>query len=62
MREHISTYALEPVNRALETQRLSLRGADRALRLAWTLADLAGETSPGREETLQGIALRTRLI
>ncbi|WP_055426632.1 YifB family Mg chelatase-like AAA ATPase [Bifidobacterium aesculapii] len=62
MRANISAHALEPINRALESQRLSLRGADRAMRLAWTLADLAGRGSPSREETLQGIALRTRLI
>ncbi|MBT1181877.1 YifB family Mg chelatase-like AAA ATPase [Bifidobacterium sp. CP2] len=62
MRANMSAKALEPVNRALETERLSLRGADRAMRLAWTLADLAGMDSPGREETGQGIALRTKLI
>ncbi|NEG54723.1 YifB family Mg chelatase-like AAA ATPase [Bifidobacterium platyrrhinorum] len=62
LRDHISPYSLEPINRALERQRLSLRGADRAMRLAWTLADLNGEVSPGREEIDQGIALRSRLI
>ena len=61
MREHLSRKALEPVNEALETQRLSLRGADRAMRLAWTLADLKGLSSPGRDEVTQGIALRTHL-
>ena len=61
MRDHMSRYSLEPINRALESQRLSLRGADRAMRLSWTLADLRGIPSPGREETSQGIALRTRL-
>ena len=34
----------------LASERLSLRGADRAMRLAWTLSDLAGKTSPGPEE------------
>lgn len=61
MREHLSRKALEPVNEALETQRLSLRGADRAMRLAWTLADLKGLSSPGRDEVTQGIALRTHV-
>ena len=41
--------------------RLCLRGADRAMRLAWTLSDLAGKTSPGPEEMMQGISMRTRL-
>ncbi|MCH9275064.1 YifB family Mg chelatase-like AAA ATPase [Bifidobacterium amazonense] len=58
---HTSTKALELVNRALESRRLSLRGADRAMRLAWTLADLSGRTSPGCEEMNQGIMLRTRV-
>lgn len=61
LREHLSASALAPINQALETHRLSLRGADRAMRLAWTLADLAGATSPGRDEINQGIALRTHL-
>ena len=61
MREHLSHKALEPVSRALESQRLSLRGADRAMRLAWTLADLKGLTSPGHDEISQGIALRTHV-
>ncbi len=61
LREHMSASTLEPINHALETHRLSLRGADRAMRLAWTLADLAGVTSPGRDEINQGIALRTHL-
>ena len=45
----------------LASERLSLRGADRAMRLAWTLSDLAGKTSPGPEEMMQGISMRTRL-
>lgn len=53
--------AIELVNRALASERLSLRGADRAMRLAWTLSDLAGKTSPGPEEMMQGISMRTRL-
>lgn len=61
LREHMSAKALEPINHALETHRLSLRGADRAMRLAWTLADLSGSTSPGRDAINQGIALRTHL-
>ena len=61
LRSHTPRQALALVNRALESQRLSLRGADRAMRLAWTLADLAGKLSPGRDEMAQGIMLRTRL-
>ncbi|MDN6025961.1 MAG: ATP-binding protein, partial [Bifidobacterium mongoliense] len=60
LREHTSPKALALINHALERHRLSLRGADRAMRLAWTLADLAGRNSPGVEEMTQGISLRTR--
>lgn len=61
LHRHTSGKAIAVVNHALETNRLSLRGADRALRLAWTLADLAGRTSPGVDEMNQGIMLRTRI-
>ena len=53
--------ALDVVNKALDDDTLSLRGADRALRLSWTLADLNGADRPGREETLQSIMLKARL-
>lgn len=49
------------VDKALESERLSLRGADRTLRLAWTLADLGGRTVPTADDTAAGIMLRTRL-
>lgn len=61
LRTNTSTKAIELVNHALASERLSLRGADRAMRLAWTLADLSGKTSPGPEEMMQGISMRTKL-
>lgn len=48
------------VDRALDTGVLSLRGADRVLRVAWTLADLAGLDRPGSTEVGQALLLRTR--
>ncbi len=39
---------------------LSPRGVDRVLRLAWTLADLAGLVAPTHVEVEEGYALRTR--
>nr|WP_157270599.1 YifB family Mg chelatase-like AAA ATPase [Paraoerskovia marina] len=48
------------VDRAVERGTLSLRGADRATRIAWTLADLAGREAPGRDEIGEALALRTR--
>ena len=60
LRGNTPASALAPVEKAVYDQRLSLRGADRALRLAWTLADLVGRSSPTMEDVMQGIALRTR--
>ena len=51
---------LTDLDRALERGTLTLRGADRVLRVAWTLADLAGRGSPGAAEIGQALALRTR--
>ncbi|KFI91207.1 Mg chelatase subunit ChlI [Bifidobacterium saguini DSM 23967] len=56
-----SLKAMELVNAALSNHQLTLRGADRAMRLAWTLADLDGRTSPTEQDVHQGIELRTRM-
>jgi magnesium chelatase family protein len=39
--------ALAPLERAMDLGRISARGADRVIRLSWTLADLAGIDRPG---------------
>jgi magnesium chelatase family protein len=49
---------LQIVEDAVGRGRLSPRGVDKVLRVAWTLADLAGRDRPGREEV--GIALAMR--
>jgi magnesium chelatase family protein len=41
-----------------EDGRLSARGLDRVLRVCWTLADLAGRSSPGRAEMETALRLR----
>jgi magnesium chelatase family protein len=51
---------LTDVDTALDRGTLSLRGADRVLRLAWTVADLAGRDAPTRSDVGAGLALRTR--
>ncbi|RMI12755.1 YifB family Mg chelatase-like AAA ATPase [Cellulomonas triticagri] len=51
---------LAEVDTAVEQGRLTLRGADRALRLAWTVADLAGRDAPTRPDVDAGVALRSR--
>ena len=48
------------LDRALDRGTLSLRGVDRVLRVAWTLADLAGRTAPRRSDVALALLLRTR--
>ncbi|MEP6853710.1 MAG: YifB family Mg chelatase-like AAA ATPase [bacterium] len=54
-----SRAALVDVEAAIDSGRLSARGYDRVLRLAWTVADLTGVTVPGPGEV--GEALYYRL-
>ncbi|GAB3451860.1 YifB family Mg chelatase-like AAA ATPase [Streptomonospora sediminis] len=44
---------------ALERGEISARGLDRALRISWTLADLADRPEPGTEDTAYAYALWT---
>ncbi|QUR66931.1 YifB family Mg chelatase-like AAA ATPase [Mycobacterium spongiae] len=50
--------AMAPLRAALERGLLSIRGLDRTLRVAWTLADLAGRASPGVEEVSAALSFR----
>jgi len=50
------------VEAALDRGLLSARGVDRVLRVAWTLADLAGVPSPGRAELDEAMGMRLRGI
>ena len=51
--------ALDPVERALDRGLLSARGYDRVLRLAWTVADLAGHVVPDRADVGEALFYRT---
>ncbi|MGM7665638.1 YifB family Mg chelatase-like AAA ATPase [Microbacterium sp. A93] len=51
-----------PLDRALERGQLTLRGYDRVLRLAWTMADLTGVDVPGRDELGRALFLKRGLI
>jgi magnesium chelatase family protein len=42
--------ALAPLERAMDLGQVSARGADRIIRMSWTLADLAGTDRPGLAE------------
>jgi magnesium chelatase family protein len=50
--------ALAAVTRALELGQLSARGFDRVLRVAWSVADLAGHDRPGRDDVDEALGLR----
>jgi magnesium chelatase family protein len=54
----LSNAAMEPLQRALDGGLLSIRGLDRTLRVAWSLADLAGRTSPGTDEVAAALSFR----
>ena len=49
---------MEPLKTALDRGVLSIRGVDRTLRVAWTLADLAGRTSPGLDDVKTALSFR----
>lgn len=49
-----------PAERALERGVLSARGFDRVLRIAWTLADLAGHTGPDGGDVAEAVGMRSR--
>lgn len=51
--------ALKRLDLEIELGGLSARGCDRVLKLAWTLADLAGLNSPGLAEVSEAVGLRT---
>ena len=50
--------SLRLAERALERGALSVRGFDRVLRVAWTLADLAGLMVPGSDEVAEALGMR----
>jgi magnesium chelatase family protein len=49
--------ALKSLDRAMELGQASARGADKIVRVAWSVADLAGKQRPGAEEVDFAIAL-----
>ena len=53
-----SAAAMEPLRIALDRGLLSIRGMDRTLRVAWTLCDIAGRTSPGLDEVTAALSFR----
>lgn len=60
LRSATSASAMRPAYAAVDKGTLTARGLDRVLRVAWTIADLAGLKEPRQEEVLRAMALRTR--
>ncbi|MES9516715.1 YifB family Mg chelatase-like AAA ATPase [Rhodococcus erythropolis] len=56
----LSRAALAPVERALRKGVITARGADRALRVAWSVADLAGEAMPGPDQVVTALDFRDK--
>ncbi|WP_072802149.1 YifB family Mg chelatase-like AAA ATPase [Rhodococcoides yunnanense] len=56
----LSRDAVRPIERALRNGSLTARGADRALRVSWTLSDLAGTSMPGIDEVGAALDFRDR--
>ncbi|HLM06615.1 MAG TPA: YifB family Mg chelatase-like AAA ATPase [Blastococcus sp.] len=54
--------SLRLAERALERGALSVRGFDRVVRVAWTLADLAGRTVPGSDEIAEALGMRLQRV
>ncbi|MGI5269729.1 YifB family Mg chelatase-like AAA ATPase [Nonomuraea sp. CA-218870] len=52
-----SDAAMRPMTSCLDSGSLSARGLDRVVRVAWTLADLAGKPRPDENDTSAALAL-----
>jgi len=50
--------ATADLDRALDRGLLTLRGYDRVLRVAWTMADVAGRSGPGRDDLTSALLFR----
>ncbi|QBJ98030.1 ATP-binding protein [Rhodococcus sp. ABRD24] len=57
-RFRLSRLALGPLERSLRRGQITARGADRALRVAWTLADLGGMDAPGADQVTTALGFR----
>lgn len=54
----LGSSAASVLSRALDSGMLSARGADRVVRVAWTVADLAGHASPEPADVMTALHLR----
>lgn len=60
MRQHsgIARTYIDRIDQGVDRGILSMRGADRVLRLMWTLADLAERSTPNDTDLAQALQLR----
>ncbi|MDF9815951.1 putative ATPase with chaperone activity [Streptomyces sp. SPB162] len=58
-RWQVGPAGLREAERDMERGLLTARGLDRVLRVAWTIADLAGAERPGPPEMAEALQLRT---
>jgi len=54
--------SLRLAERALEQGALSVRGLDRVLRVAWTVADLAGHSVPTADDIAEALGMRLQRV
>lgn len=57
-RFRLGSEAMAPLRTALDRGVLSIRGVDRSLRVAWTLADLAGRNAPVLDDVSLALSFR----
>jgi len=58
----VARSSLALAERALERGSLSVRGFDRVLRVAWTIADLAGRSVPGGDDVAEALGMRLQRV
>ncbi|MDR1853231.1 MAG: YifB family Mg chelatase-like AAA ATPase [Propionibacteriaceae bacterium] len=58
LRKELPLPDVDVIEQAVRMGRLSARGADKVLRLAWTVADLSGQDVPGEDELNIALAMR----
>jgi magnesium chelatase family protein len=60
LRRHfrLNDITMAPLKSSLDRGIISIRGVDRSLRMAWTLADLAGRTAPNRDDVAIALSFR----
>ena len=59
-RWRLSPSVTTDIDRSLDRAQLTLRGYDRVMRVAWTVADLGGRLTPTRDDVGTALTLRNQ--